>query len=135
MRFFIAAGGLLGFLGIAARAYEVHGLMTTPGMTELRIHAFGSGAEILIVQGLALLALAAVAPRLPRVAGLAGALFLAGALLFALPVAHHGVTGASALLPIAPIGGALLMAGWLTLLVGGLIGLFIGGSGGARDPI
>jgi hypothetical protein len=48
MRLLILAAGLFGFLGVAAKAFEAHGLIALPDMIEPRIHDFSSATEMVL---------------------------------------------------------------------------------------
>lgn len=98
-----AAGAVLAAAAVALAAYAAHG---AEGLAQSRLQtaaafAFGHG-----------LALAALAPRADaRLARLALAALLLGALLFAGGVAASVLTGTGS--AVAPFGGTLLIAGWL----------------------
>lgn len=103
---------------------------TAVGLSALRAHALPQrldGAALtmidsaLTMQGwhaLALLATALIAAR-TRIAHLAGACFAGGLLLFCGAVYAAAFAGLR-LGPVAPLGGTLLMAGWLFLAIAGL---------------
>jgi uncharacterized membrane protein YgdD (TMEM256/DUF423 family) len=107
---FIAA--LLGAAGVAAAAGATH-----TGDQAL----LGPLALIALIHAAALLALAAYAPPL-RLKHCAALTLAAGAALFSADLAVRHFT-AHALFPgAAPIGGTVLIVGWLILAVGALIG-------------
>lgn len=134
MRFWVFAAGVLGAAAIAAKAYQAHSLSLLPGIDEARIRSFASGAEMLTVHALALLALATLAGHLPRTMRIAGTLFLAGALLFAVPTLTFALAGSRAVIFLAPIGGGLLIAGWTSLAAGSAIGLMAARRKPGHDP-
>ena len=70
--------------------------------------------------GVAALVLPARRPRLPLL-NAAGALFAAGTLLFSGTLYIEAITGSAPLPMAAPIGGTLLIVGWLALAVTALV--------------
>ena len=121
MRLWICAAAVNGFLALALGAYAAHGL---GGGAEAELVGWlevGSDtglAHALALLGVGLLAGRTAQPRLTL--RLAGWAFLAGTLLFSGALYVMGLTGARALGPIVPVGGLLLMAGWLALFAYGL---------------
>lgn len=113
-RLWLGLGAVFGFAAVALSAWAAHGapkVLDAPRLAVL--------SSALTMQGWHALALLAVglwqrqAPALPvRLAGLAFAL---GVLLFCGAVYLSALGGVS-LGPLAPIGGSLLMLGWLCLL-------------------
>lgn len=104
----------LGFLGVALGAFGAHAL-------KAQLAQFGDTATwetavlYQFVHALALLALAATdrASRLLAVLWIAGVAIFSGS-LYALCLTHIKILGA-----ITPIGGVLLLAGWLVLAIRG----------------
>ena len=119
----ILAAGILGAVGIAARAFEAHGIIVLPGISQPRMTDFASGTEMILMHALAMLALAGVADYVPRVARYVGILFTIGVALFAGPLLHYGVTGVRSFMMLTPIGGVSLILGWLLIAVGGALRL------------
>ncbi|WP_376098903.1 DUF423 domain-containing protein [Roseomonas sp. CCTCC AB2023176] len=113
-RAFIAAGALLGLLSVALSAYAAHGL--SPEAARLAGTALTQGGW----HALALILTGILAERWGgRLLVAAGACFLLGTVLFCggvLFVALRGVSPG----PVAPVGGTLLMLGWLLLAVAAL---------------
>lgn len=106
----LVAGGLLAAVSIALAAYASHGV---GGAVQARLQlaaVFGFG------HGLALAALASRAARTLGRLALLG--WLAGALLFSGSLAASHWLGSSTAL--APLGGSLLILGWLLLAVDAL---------------
>ena len=99
----------------------VSGLISV-ALSALAAHALAPAARTLVQEGLAMqlphaLALLAVglwASRGGRLADAAGAAFALGTVLFCGELYFHAATGI-ALGVVAPLGGSLLMAGWLLL--------------------
>jgi uncharacterized membrane protein YgdD (TMEM256/DUF423 family) len=115
--------GLFGVIGIAARAFEAHGLTAIAGISQPRIRDFSSGTEMVLLHALALLGLAALADTVPRISQWAGVLFIAGAVLFCTPLMIYGLIDSRAIVMLAPFGGIAMIAGWAVLAVGGGLGL------------
>lgn len=116
-RLWLALGALAGFAAVALSAWAAHGLPH-----RLQPAALVQVNSALTMQGwhaLALLAAGLMAERGRRAAHLAGAAFAAGLLLFSGAVWWGALTGTS-LGPVAPMGGTLLMAGWLALFAAAL---------------
>jgi uncharacterized membrane protein YgdD (TMEM256/DUF423 family) len=121
MRPLILAAGIFGALGIAARAFEAHGLVTLHGIDAPRIRDFSSGTEMLLLHALALLGAGALARTMPRTAMIAGIGFAVGPLLFAAPLIAYGLTGARTAMFVTPVGGSLMILAWIALAVGGAL--------------
>ena len=119
----VLAAGVLGAVGIAARAFEAHGITMLADMSEPRLRDFASGTEMLLMHALAMLALAGVADYVPRVARFTGILFTLGVVLFAGPLLHYGATGARSFMMLTPVGGMSLILGWLLIAAGGALRL------------
>ena len=108
----IRLAGALGFLGVALGAFGAHGLRDhlAPGMLEV----YKTGVLYHLIHAVALLAVALGAERLARPRAVA-ALWAAGVVIFSGSLYALALTGVGALGAITPIGGLLLMAGWVTL--------------------
>ncbi len=110
------AGAILGGVAVAGGAFGAHGLKAL-------LEASGQAANwetasrYALVHAVALVAvglLAAVRPDAPGLA-MAAWCFLAGTLIFSGCLATLALTGVKILGAIVPIGGLLLIAGWLGL--------------------
>lgn len=116
-RIWLVIGSLAGFLAVALSAYAAHGLAGRPDAARAAV------GNALDMQGWHALALLAVGLLAERRAGWvvhgAGGAFAAGMVLFCGAVWWGALLGVS-LGPVAPIGGSLLMLGWLLLAVGAL---------------
>jgi uncharacterized membrane protein YgdD (TMEM256/DUF423 family) len=112
-RLWIGLGALAGLLAVAVAALAAHGL------DAIGPERLGMVRNALQMQGwhaLALLACGLWAPRGGRLVDWAGGAFVAGLVLFCGGV--YGLAlGGAAVGVLAPIGGTLLMAGWLLLAV------------------
>jgi uncharacterized membrane protein YgdD (TMEM256/DUF423 family) len=119
---------LLGLLGLAAVALGAYGSHVTAFADAAAQAVFETGVRYhfahLPALGLAAL-IGNLAPAAARRAGLAGALFLAGMVLFSGALYLKALGYADITNPTAPAGGFLLMAGWLALAWAGI---------GARQP-
>lgn len=108
----IRVAATLGFLGVALGAFGAHGLKErlSPAMLEV----YRTGVLYHLLHSVALLAVALGADKLARPRAV-GALFTAGVVVFSGSLYALAVTGVGALGAVAPLGGLLLMAGWVTL--------------------
>jgi len=112
-RTWIALGALAGLAAVAMAALAAHGLEPA-AQAVVR-----SGVEIQAWHALALLAVGLWAPRGGRLADAAGMAFVLGIGLFCGAVYAVGLFGAH-LGSMAPVGGTLLMVGWLLLGISAL---------------
>lgn len=120
MRFLWVLLALFGLAAVALGAYGSHAAAFVDARaqamfeTALRYHfAHLPGLGLAAVIG-------SLAPALLRRAGVAGGLLLAGMLLFCSSLYLKALGLADLTNPTAPIGGVLLMAGWLALGWAGL---------------
>ena len=113
-RRFFALGAMLAMIGVAAGAFGAHALKSrlTPDM----LAVFEVGVRYQLVHALALLAVAWAITRWPGRAVLyAGALFIAGIVLFSGSLYLLALTGERSLGAITPFGGVAFLAGWACL--------------------
>ena len=113
-RRFFALGAMLAMIGVAAGAFGAHALKSrlTPDM----LAVFEVGVRYQLVHALALLAVAWAMTRWPgRAALYAGALFIAGIVLFSGSLYLLALTGERSLGAITPFGGVAFLAGWACL--------------------
>jgi len=103
----LVAGALLAALGIVLGAFGTHGLRDTLGARELGW--WQTGVQYQMWQAMGLLALGA----LPRRLGLAAAMIGGGALIFSGSLYLMALTGTHWLGAITPLGGLLMILGWL----------------------
>jgi uncharacterized membrane protein YgdD (TMEM256/DUF423 family) len=110
----IRIGAALGFLGVALGAFGAHGLRDrlAPGMLEV----YRTGVLYHLLHAVALLAVGLGADRLARPRAVA-TLFAAGVVIFSGSLYALALTGVGTLGAITPVGGLLLMAGWVTLAI------------------
>jgi uncharacterized membrane protein YgdD (TMEM256/DUF423 family) len=110
----IRVGAVLGFLGVALGAFGAHGLRDrlAPSMLDV----YKTGVLYHLLHAVALVAVGAGAEKLARPRAVA-TLFAAGVVIFSGSLYALALTGAGALGAVAPVGGLLLMAGWVTLAI------------------
>jgi uncharacterized membrane protein YgdD (TMEM256/DUF423 family) len=118
-RLWIGLGAVAGLLAVAMAALAAHGL---EAIGPARLTMLRNANEMQGWHALALLFCGLWAPRGGRLADAAGAAFTLGLLLFCGAVDTLALTGTSPALNglslgmLAPIGGTLLMLGWVLLL-------------------
>jgi uncharacterized membrane protein YgdD (TMEM256/DUF423 family) len=111
----VRLAGSLGFVGVALGAFGAHGLKSRVGPESLDV--WKTAVLYHLFHVLALLALAALGPKVAR-ANLVAGLFTAGIALFSgslyvLVLGELRVLGA-----VTPLGGVAFLAGWLLLVLG-----------------
>ena len=116
-RIWIALGAVAGLTAVALAAVAAHGL---GGLDPVALAMVRSAQEMQGWHALALLACGLWAPRGGRLADCAGAAFTLGIVLFCGAVYAQGVFGVG-LGMVAPVGGTLLMLGWLLLGASALV--------------
>jgi len=115
-RLFFSLGAGSGALGMAAGAFGAHALKARLAPDMLAI--FDTAARTQMLHALALLAAAWAVSRWPgRRACAAGLCFAAGTALFCGSLYLMVATGERSLGAITPVGGVLLIAGWVALLL------------------
>jgi uncharacterized membrane protein YgdD (TMEM256/DUF423 family) len=113
----IVAGGLAGFAGVALGAAGTH---LTGGDTHAAA-LIETASRFVLLHGLALGLVGALAGRRPAASlRLAGTLFAAGAAAFGGGLTLYALTGSPYAQAGTPVGGTLLLAGWLALAWYGL---------------
>lgn len=113
LRGWILAGGVMGALAVLAAAYAAHATVE-PG----RVRAVSSAVQMQGWHALALVACGLVGTGGGWWVQGAGWLFLVGTVLFAGAV-WLPLFGGPGLGMVAPVGGIMLMVGWVALGVGG----------------
>ncbi len=116
-RLFGAIGAVAGFLGVALGAFGAHALKARLSADDLVI--FETAVRYHLVHAVALLALAALAPRISSGAlSLAGWSFSTGILIFSGSLYLLVLTGPRWLGAVTPVGGTALLVGWAALAWG-----------------
>ncbi len=110
-RIWLTLAALSGFMGVGAGAFGAHGVHDPKAKAWLE-----TGGHYQLVHALAVFACFVVLKLLQaRAAGAAAWLFLTGALIFSGSLYLMALGGPLILGAVTPIGGVLLLAGWLTL--------------------
>ena len=113
-RIFFVLGSVFALVGVAAGAFGAHAMrgVIAPDLAAV----FETGVRYQLVHALALLAAAGAAARWPgRAPTAAGALFVAGIVLFSGSLYLLALTGVRMLGAVAPFGGVAFIAGWACL--------------------
>ena len=113
-RLFFTLGCLSALVGVALGAFGAHGLRgrVTPEM----LNVFEVGVRYQLYHALALLAVGAIAGRLPGGAfAIAGWLFVAGTVVFSGSLYVLVLSGQRWLGAVTPLGGVAFLAGWAVL--------------------
>ena len=113
-RTLLTVAGTLGFTAVLLGAFGAHGLRdrVSPPLMEI----YRTGVLYHLVHALAVLGVAIAADRLRRPRLVAG-LFTGGIVIFSGTLYLLAITGVMRLGAVTPIGGVLLLAGWLALIV------------------
>jgi uncharacterized membrane protein YgdD (TMEM256/DUF423 family) len=120
-RFFFSMGAVSGFLGVAAGAFGAHALKGRLNAEMLGV--FETAARYQMYHALALLGAAWGSSNWPGPLASGSAwLFLSGTVLFSGSLYALSLTGMTAFGAITPIGGLLLLAGWICLALAPLKG-------------
>ena len=116
MNLFAGVGAINGFLAVALAAIGTHALADTASAAQMA--SFQKATYYQMTHALALIGAGWVASAKPsKAASIAGWAFIVGITLFCGAVYSIGLTGSQILAPAAPVGGTLLMIGWLALAV------------------
>ncbi len=118
---FLILSALLGLCGVAAGAFGAHLLKSRLSSDSFVV--FEVAVRYQMYHALALLSLVAILGWFPSIwIALAGWLFAVGILIFSGSLYALVFSGLRAWGAITPIGGLLLLFGWLSLLLGGFLG-------------
>jgi uncharacterized membrane protein YgdD (TMEM256/DUF423 family) len=109
MRLLLGLAAIVGLASVAAGAFGAHGA-TGAAKDWLR-----TAGEYGLIHSLAVFATVFLAREGSRAAGVAGWLFLGGAVIFSGSLDAMAISGQLWLGAVTPIGGLLLLAGWATL--------------------
>jgi uncharacterized membrane protein YgdD (TMEM256/DUF423 family) len=108
-RLLLGLAAIVGFASVAAGAFGAH---VAVGAAKDWLRTAG---EYGLIHALAVFAAASLVRQGARAAGVAGWLFLAGAVIFSGSLDAMALSGALWLGAVTPIGGLLLLIGWATL--------------------
>ena len=110
----VRTAAILGFIGVALGAFGAHALRgrVAPEMIEV----WRTGVLYHLLHTLALLAVAALGPKVTRPQLVAG-LFLAGIAIFSGSLYLLVLTDVRVLGAVTPLGGLAFMAGWIALAI------------------
>ena len=115
MHKYLAGAGLNGAMGVAMGAWAAHGL--EGALPSEALEWVRTGASYQLWHAAALLGLAALATRHEtRLIAVAGFGFGIGALLFGGSLYLYAWSGQAWLGAITPVGGAVMIAGWLAVI-------------------
>lgn len=120
IRAYIVLAALFGLTGVALGAFASHALKSQLSAAYLAV--FQTGVQYQMLHALALLGVALLSLHRPgRLLTAAGALFVAGILLFSgsLYLLTLTLSGIGKLGMITPLGGTSFLAGWLCLALAG----------------
>lgn len=113
-KWLLVLGALMGFISVAAGAFGAHALKQKLDQEMLAIFEVGSRYQM--YHALAMCVAAWASTVTPGIwAPLSGWLFFAGALIFSGSLYALSLTGIRLLGAITPIGGVILLIGWLCL--------------------
>jgi uncharacterized membrane protein YgdD (TMEM256/DUF423 family) len=119
MRKWLVGSGVHGAMAVAFGAWAAHGAAAV--LDEAAIDWVRTGSAYQLWHAIALLALAAARALRPgRLLGAAGVAFCLGALGFSCSLYGLALGGPYWLVYVTPLGGSLLILGWLLVLVAGL---------------
>jgi len=110
----VAVAGVLGTLSVIAGAFGAHGLRES--VTPERLSAWHTASHYALLHSVALLALAGWGAATGRLITLPAILWTAGVILFSGSIFGLVLWEIRALGPVTPLGGLLLIAGWVSLI-------------------
>jgi uncharacterized membrane protein YgdD (TMEM256/DUF423 family) len=115
-RSFLLIAAIFGGLGVGLGAFGAHGLRARLSPEMLAV--FETGVRYHMYHALALLAVAALLPRMDsRALVAAGWLFTGGIVVFSGSLYVLALSGITVLGAITPLGGLAFLAGWVALAV------------------
>jgi uncharacterized membrane protein YgdD (TMEM256/DUF423 family) len=110
----VAVAGVLGTLSVIAGAFGAHGLRES--VTPERLSAWHTASHYALMHSVALLALTAWGAATGRLITLPAVLWTLGVVLFSGSIFGLVLWEIRALGPVTPLGGLLLIAGWVSLI-------------------
>ena len=117
-KIFLLAGSILGGLGVAIGAFGAHALKSQLELTN-RVQTFETGVQYQFYHALALILIGIIAEKINSSAiEYAGYAMIAGTVIFSFSLYALCLTGITKLGAITPIGGVLLIVGWVSLAMG-----------------
>ncbi len=119
MQLWIVLGAIFGLLSVVAGALGAHALSAY--LEADALETFETAVRFQMYHALALLATGILTDRWKSgLVSLAGAFFATGVVLFSGSLYILALTGIGVLGAVAPVGGATLIAGWTTLIIGAI---------------
>ncbi|MCU0341741.1 MAG: DUF423 domain-containing protein [Spirosomaceae bacterium] len=119
-KLFLQSGAILGALGVALGAFGAHALKSTLEASG-RMDTFETAVKYQFYHALALILVGLLLQNAPAVAhkwyNWSGYAFMIGVLIFSGALYAICFTGVRAFGAIAPIGGTLMIVGWICLLL------------------
>ena len=109
----IAVAGVLGTISVIAGAFGAHGLRES--VTPERLSAWHTASHYALIHSVAILALGVYAAATGRGVTLTASLWTAGVVLFSGSIFGLVLWEVRALGPVTPLGGLLLISGWVSL--------------------
>ncbi len=114
---FLIFGSIFGFLGVALGAFAAHALKTK--LSQELFNIFEVGVRYHMYHALALIAVAWAVRQYPHSCVVfSGWLFLLGMIIFSGSLYILALSGVKVWGAVTPVGGLLLLAGWLSLAFG-----------------
>ena len=128
-KWWLAVGAFFGFASVALGAFGAHGLKkssqawnVSPQEREQRLDNWEVAARYQMYHALALIGVGLVAHhRRRRLLHIAAAAFCFGVVIFSGCLYAYVLTGAKTWAMVVPVGGVLLLLGWLGIFVGVLL--------------
>jgi len=117
LRAMLGIAAISGMVAVGAGAFGEHGETDAVAKDWLR-----TGAEYGMVHALAVYAAFALVRAQARFAEVAGWLLLAGGIAFSWSLDLMAITGRQAFGLVTPVGGPLMLAGWLVLAISAFAG-------------
>ena len=112
----VVSGAVLGGLAVALGAFGAHGLKDS--LTPDRLEVYEVGVRYQMYHALALLLTGLLLRDAPAAASRTGWLFLAGSLVFSGTLYALALGSPRWLGAVTPVGGLLLIGGWVSLALG-----------------
>lgn len=118
--FWLAASGVLGFLGVGAGAFGAHGLRGILSGRLLEVYQTAAHYHLVHSLVLGLVAVLLLTGKGGGWPARAAACFVAGIVVFSGSLYLLSLTGVGWLGAVTPLGGVMLLCGWLCLFMAGL---------------